>query len=164
MVHTVCGVYFSVNLHKSTSYLSLYLSLNSFCDETSRTWASLGPETRYHWFWLGLSPSRVGSCPKQGFGWVQVPTIWVRVPACGFKSQSEVNGFNISCISCIGRQILYHCATWEAPVKHFRWCFMFICLWYPGLDPFWLQTQRAARPELLLLLSHFSCVRLCVIS
>ena len=21
----------------------------------------------------------------------------------------------ISCISCIGRQILYHCATWEAP-------------------------------------------------
>ena len=22
----------------------------------------------------------------------------------------------VSCISCIGRQVLYHCATWEAPV------------------------------------------------
>ena len=33
-----CGVCFS--LKKSTSYLSLCLSLNSFCDETSRTWAS----------------------------------------------------------------------------------------------------------------------------
>ena len=25
------------------------------------------------------------------------------------------NQTSISCISCIGRQILYHCATWEAP-------------------------------------------------
>ena len=37
--YSICGVYFSLN--KSTSYLSLCLSLNSFCDETSRTWASL---------------------------------------------------------------------------------------------------------------------------
>ena len=30
----------------------------------------------------------------------------------GFPTQ----GLNcVSCISCIGRQILYHCATWEAP-------------------------------------------------
>ena len=33
-------------LNKSTSYLSLCVSLNSFCNETSRTWASLSPETR----------------------------------------------------------------------------------------------------------------------
>ena len=33
--HSVCGVSFSMN--KSTSYLSLCLSLNSFCNETSRT-------------------------------------------------------------------------------------------------------------------------------
>ena len=25
---------------------------------------------------------------------------------------------HISCISCIGRQILYCCATWEAPIRH----------------------------------------------
>jgi len=37
--YSICGVYFSLN--KPTSYLSLCLSLNSFCDETSRTWASL---------------------------------------------------------------------------------------------------------------------------
>ena len=45
--HSVCGVCFSLCLNKSTPYLSLCLSLNSFCDETSRTWASLGPETRH---------------------------------------------------------------------------------------------------------------------
>ena len=68
----LCGVCFSLYLNKST-YSSFWLSLNSFCNETSRTWASLGPETRYCGFWLGLSPSHLGSSPKQGFGWVQVP-------------------------------------------------------------------------------------------
>ena len=67
---SVCGVCFSLYLNKSTSYLSFCLPLNSFCDKTSRTWASLGSETRYHGFWLGLSSSPVGSSPKQGFGWV----------------------------------------------------------------------------------------------
>ena len=33
-------------LNKFTSYLSLFLSLNSFCDVLSRTWASLSPETK----------------------------------------------------------------------------------------------------------------------
>ena len=61
------SVLLCVYLNKSTSYPSLCLSLNCFCDETSRTWASLGPETKMPWFWLGLSP-------KQGFGSVQVPT------------------------------------------------------------------------------------------
>ena len=42
--HSVCGM--RVSLNKSTSYLSLCLSLNSVCDETYRTWASLSPETR----------------------------------------------------------------------------------------------------------------------
>ena len=37
--HSVCGVCFSLN--KSTSYLSLCLSLNSFWDKTSRTWGSI---------------------------------------------------------------------------------------------------------------------------
>ena len=68
--HSVCGVCFSLNLNKPTSYLSLCLSLNSFCNETSRTWASFGPKTRYHRFWLGLSPST-----------------WVQVPICGKRFQ-----------------------------------------------------------------------------
>ena len=33
------------SLNRSTSYPSRCLSLNSFCDETSRTWVSLSPET-----------------------------------------------------------------------------------------------------------------------
>ena len=69
----------SLNLNKSTSYRSLCLLLNSFCDETSRTWASLSPETRYH-----------------GFSWVRVPDTWAHVPGkvlAGFKSQFEVSGF-----------------------------------------------------------------------
>ena len=64
------------------------ISLNSFCDETSRTWASLGPETRYCGFWLGSSPRHVGLSPKHGFDWVWVPATW-------FKSQSVVKVFNL---------------------------------------------------------------------
>ena len=33
----------------------------------------------------------------------------------GFSQPRDRNC--VSCISCIGRWILYHCATWEAPVK-----------------------------------------------
>ena len=42
------GVSFSLN--RSTSYLSFCLSLNSFCNETSRIWASLSalPQSPYH--------------------------------------------------------------------------------------------------------------------
>ena len=69
---SVCGVCFSLN--KSTSYLSLFLSLNSFCNEISGTWASLGPET------CDLS-------------WKTVSFGWVWVPGHGLKSQSEGNGF-----------------------------------------------------------------------
>ena len=90
---SICGVCFSLN--KSTFYLSLCLSLNSFCDETSRTWASLGPETRYCGFWLGSSPSHVVSSPKQGFDWVWVPAMWVRVPICGKWFQNYWR-FNLS--------------------------------------------------------------------
>ena len=59
---TLCGVCFSLN--KSTSYLSLCLLLNSFCDETSRTWTSL------LWVLAGFK-----SQPR------------------GFRSQSEEDGF-----------------------------------------------------------------------
>ena len=79
---SLCGVCFSLYLNKSNSYPPLCLSLNSFYGETSRTQASLGPETRYRGLWLGLSPAI----------WVQVSS---RVLAgfesqpCGFKSKAE---------------------------------------------------------------------------
>ena len=78
-----CGMCFSLNLNKSSSYLSLFLSLNSFRDETSRTWAILSPETRFHGFQMGSRPSHMCSSPKLGFGWLKVPTP-------GFKSQAGV--------------------------------------------------------------------------
>ena len=81
---------FSLNLNKSISYLSLCLSLNSFCDETSRTWALLGLEARYHGFWLGSSP-------KLGFDWVRVPAhrfkspIWGKWFQLGYFFSYEMN-------------------------------------------------------------------------
>ena len=92
---TLCGVCFSLNLNKSISYLSLCRSLNSFWDETSRTWASLGPETRYPGFWLGSNPSHVGLSPKQDSGWV-----WVLAHV--FKSRAEIHSFRT------GRLASYH--------------------------------------------------------
>ena len=76
---THCGVCFTLYLPKSIPYLSLCFSLNYFCGETSRTQASLGPETRYCGFRLGLSPAM----------WIWVPN-WL---LAGFQSQSEVNSF-----------------------------------------------------------------------
>ena len=68
---TLClwSVFLSYN--KPTSCWSLCLSLNSFCSETSRTWASLSPEIRY-----GMSVKRP---------WVPV-LIWVWA---GFEFQGE---------------------------------------------------------------------------
>ena len=79
MAQTVCGVCFSLNLNKSISYVSLCLSLNYFCNETSKIWALIGPKTRYHGFWQGLSLSHVCLIPRWGFGWVWVPGMWVQV-------------------------------------------------------------------------------------
>ena len=111
---TLCLWSVCFSLNKSTSYLSLCLSLNSFCDETSRTWASLSPETRCVisvgrlWDFAGFESSLVGSSPNHAFGRVRVPATWiqvglggVRIPAHGFKSQSEVHGFNtVFCFIC----------------------------------------------------------------
>ena len=68
------GVYYCLN--KSTSYLSLCLSLNSFCNETSSTWASIISETRCMisvkrplvqtspWVLAGCESQSVGSSPR----------------------------------------------------------------------------------------------------
>ena len=76
--YSIYGMFISLN--KSTSYLSVCLSLNSFCEETSRTWASLSPETRC-----------VILIKRQG---IQVP-IWV---LAGFKSWPMGSNLNLSCV------------------------------------------------------------------
>ena len=106
MAHTLsCGVCFSLN--ESTSYLSLCLSLNSFCNETSRTWASLSPETR---------------CV------ISVGRLWVLArfesQLHGFKSQSEVHVFIVKLHIFFWKMCLPHgfnltIAT-KIPYKHFR--------------------------------------------
>ena len=44
---------------------------------------------------------------------------WVAI--FGSRESSRPRGLtHISCVSCIGRQILYHCATWEAPLWKYQ--------------------------------------------
>ena len=100
-------------LSRSTSYPSLCLSLNSFCDETSRTWVSLSPET--------------------------MCVISVKTE---FKSQSELHGFSnfhmgdfflflrrqrgrSECPSCID-SFLRNCACM---LSHFSQVWLFATLW-----------------------------------
>ena len=119
-----CFVYLiRQNLYnKSTSYLLLCLSLNSFCVEAQRTWVSVGSDSRWAilikdcgfkyqaGLWLDLSPDFVGSSPKLGLDWV-----WVQ--AHGFRSQSEVNIFTFW-----GTQMLLFYLTFIS------WLF-FCCFW-----------------------------------
>ena len=89
MAHTLSVECFSLN--KSTSYLSLCLSLNSFYNKISRTWASLGPETSYVisfgrlrlWlrFWRGPNPNlrwTVSTGPAPPVTWAFPPSavVW----------------------------------------------------------------------------------------
>ena len=46
--------------------------------------------------------------------------------SCSRGSSQPRDQTHISCISCIGKQILYHCTTWEAHSGHA--CF-FLCSW-----------------------------------
>ena len=44
---------------------------------------------------------------------------WVTISFSRGFSQAK-NWTHISCVSCIGRQILYHCTSWEAHIL--KWC------------------------------------------
>ena len=51
---------------------------------------------------------------------------WVATPSS--RGSSWLGDWtNISCISCIGRQILYHCSTWEALLH--SWAEVNLILW-----------------------------------
>ena len=70
-VSCICRQILSQSCHLG-SLMSLCLSLNSFCNETSRTWASLGPKTG-----------------TVCFDWVPVPATWVQVPVWGKRFQTH---------------------------------------------------------------------------
>ena len=98
---SVCEVCFSLN--KFLFHLSLYLSLDSFWDETARTKAPLGPEAR----------SVIISWKTVGFDWD-----WV--PAHRFKSQSKINGFHFGhCLEGNGTPLQYSCL--ENPMDGGAW-------------------------------------------
>ena len=44
---------------------------------------------------------------------------WVSIPTSSESSQPR-DQTHISCVSCFGRQILYHCTTWEAHICNHR--------------------------------------------
>ena len=55
---------------------------------------------------------------SSGHGILQARILeWVAISYSKGSSQPR-DPTHVSCASCIGRQILYHCTTWEAPVIH----------------------------------------------
>ena len=96
----LCGVCFSLN--KTTSYLSLYLSLSPFCDKTSRIWTSSSPEIRC------LISVKIPL--------VQVP-FWV---LARFESPHMTSSSNLSCMFHLeieGRFICCPCNKKNVPLQ-----------------------------------------------
>jgi len=97
--HPVCWVCFSLN--KSTSYLSLCLSMDSFCNETSRTWPSLGLETRsvisVRRLWvLARSVSQLNGLKSQSGFWLgSSPSTWVQDPIWGEQFHCVLGSANV---------------------------------------------------------------------
>ena len=87
MAHTVYGVRFSLSLNKSTLYLPLCLSLNSFCDQTSRTWASLGPATKVLWIWAGFKSQSVVNGFRRMIVWE--PPVPLSIKSIGSSQQTD---------------------------------------------------------------------------
>ena len=99
---------------------------------------------------------------------------WSRLPLCARNLPNPGIEPITSCISCIGRQILYHWATWEAPNDHYYyylkryftssyisaletvWSLFFLSSGHPFLKPFcgsfcyhfsWTYMQKCVSPE-----------------
>ena len=118
-------MHFSLN---KSIYLSLCFSLNSLCHETSRTWASLGSETRCV---ISVGKPRVlagfesqpwGFKSQAGFWPGLSLCTWIQVPIWGEQFQLQCSMWDLSSptrdwthILCIARQILNHWTTKEVP-------------------------------------------------
>ena len=65
---------------------------------------------------------------------------WVAI-CCSRESSQPKDWTLISCVSCIGKQILYHCTTWEAPTSiltEIKYHMVLIGL------PWWLSDKESA--------------------
>ena len=82
----------TIMLYTLNSYSTQSLSCVRLCDPMDRS----PPDSSVH----GISQARILE--------------WVAMPCSGGFSRQR-DWIHISCISCIGRRILYHCSTWEAP-------------------------------------------------
>ena len=75
-----------------------------------------------------MDRSLPGSCVHVIF---QAKTLeWVATSSSRGSSPSR-DRTQVSCVSCIGRWILYHCATWEAPCGALYMLFLF---WFKRKD------------------------------
>ena len=99
MDHTLCVE--CVSLNKSITYLSLCHSLNSFCNEISQTWASMGPETRSEisvrrlWVLARFVSQPNGLKSQSGFWLGSSPSTWVQDPVWGEQLHCVLGSANV---------------------------------------------------------------------
>ena len=60
----------------------------------------------------------------------------------------------VSCISCISRQVLYHCTTWEAPMLFYILKYYLFPCHYIWLHPMLFKDDRILYSVMVYLLSH----------
>ena len=54
---------------------------------------------------------------------------------------------HISCVSCIGRHVLYHCTSWKTTNRILRWPLMFPTLWVRDLQSLYFWHHPPNFPE-----------------
>ena len=87
-------------------------------------------------------------------GILQARTLeWVAISYSRGSSQ-PMDQTHVSCISCIGRQILYHCATWEAPQGSHSYCLLSVILLSPLAIPSSYPTPSSLFTNVAHLLTH----------
>ena len=73
---------------------------------------------------------------------------WVAMPSSRRSSRPRDRS-GVSCVSCIGRRILYHCTTWEAcQITNICWIWGFLGKWCTFLYPvLWDGICKSSFPE-----------------
>ena len=99
-----CSTFYMCSIVSNTEISSLFTTHWSCRCVCTCSGAKLCPALRPHWLQLARLP-----CTRHFPG----KTTGVEIPSSRGSSQPR-NWTHISYVSCIGRQILYHCCTWEA--------------------------------------------------
>ena len=102
--------------------LELYLAFVAVC-VLSPVWVFATPWTVAH-----QAPLSMGFPRQEYWSGLPFPSFAISLPFSFTKGSSwPRDQTHISCVSCIGRQILYHWVTWEAPIQPYL--FIFNILW-----------------------------------